>query len=397
MNQGPRELSAAQNVTRLKQALAGLIPPERLIDEPIRLLAYGTDASFYRLVPKLVVRVVDEQEVIALLKHAHAKQTPVTFRAAGTSLSGQAITDSVLAVLEGKAWRRYAISESGDSIRLQPGIIGAQANKYLAPLGRKIGPDPASIGSAKIGGIAANNASGMCCGVAQNSYQTLQSMRVILADGALLDTASEASRRAFAQSHAEFMDNSRRWAQTREDPDLAQRIRHKFKIKNTTGYSLNALVDFEDPVRYPAAPDDRLGRDARFHCRDHLPHGPRASGQGQRTGVLPGRRYCLRGRRDTQEPAGRCGRDDGRAALRSVEDQAGHAGGPAAPARDGGRAVDRDPCRVRGRTRCADRPNWPCPGTGEYPRRLAIHQGACRVREAVEDPQGPVPGGRGGT
>ncbi len=51
--------------------------------------------------------------------------------------------------------------------------------------GRKIGPDPASINACKIGGIAANNASGMCCGTAQNSYRTLAGMRVILADGTL--------------------------------------------------------------------------------------------------------------------------------------------------------------------------------------------------------------------
>jgi D-lactate dehydrogenase len=34
---------------------------------------------------------------------------------------------------------------------------------------------------------------------------------------------------------------------TRADATLAERIRNKFKIKNTCGYSLNALVDYEDP------------------------------------------------------------------------------------------------------------------------------------------------------
>ena len=71
------------------------------------------------------------------------------------------------------------------------------ANRRLAPFGRKIGPDPASIDSAMIGGIAANNASGMCCGTAQNSYQTLAGLRVVLADGTVLDTRDAASRAAF--------------------------------------------------------------------------------------------------------------------------------------------------------------------------------------------------------
>ncbi|MCB1773901.1 MAG: FAD-binding oxidoreductase [Gammaproteobacteria bacterium] len=237
------------NAAALKVELAAFIDADRLIDDPLRLLAYGTDASFYRLVPQLVVKVVDEDEVSRLLRLAHRYSTPVTFRAAGTSLSGQSVTDSVLVMLDGNAWREYAIDDTADVIRLQPGIIGAQANRYLAPFERKIGPDPASIATCKIGGIAANNASGMCCGVAQNSYQTLVSMRLILADGTLVDTGDEASRAALHASNPELLAGlAELVADVRANPSLAKRIAHKFKIKNTTGYSLNALVDYEDPV-----------------------------------------------------------------------------------------------------------------------------------------------------
>ncbi len=236
------------NYTGLYNALKTFIPGSRLITDPLRTLAYGTDAGFYRLIPKLVVEVENEEQVIRCLQLAGQHKTPVTFRAAGTSLSGQAITDSVLLRL-GWGWRQYTINDDASEIRLQPGVVGGDANRYLAPYQRKIGPDPASINAAKIGGIAANNASGMCCGTAQNSYQSLQSMRVILADGSLLDTGDEASRAAFRQSHAVLLDQLDALARrTRDDNPLAERIRHKFKIKNTTGYSLNALVDFEDPI-----------------------------------------------------------------------------------------------------------------------------------------------------
>ena len=126
-----------------------LIPQKRRFDDPLSTLAFGTDASFYRLIPKLVVRVESEDEVIALLKLAQRDQVPVTFRAAGTSLSGQAISDSVLIVL-GDNWNGREIRAQGTQIRLQPGVIGAQANAWLAPFGRKIGPDPASINACKI-------------------------------------------------------------------------------------------------------------------------------------------------------------------------------------------------------------------------------------------------------
>ncbi|RLA35722.1 MAG: hypothetical protein DRR03_05295 [Gammaproteobacteria bacterium] len=237
----------ATAIEQLTDELRRLLPDDKLVVDPLRRLAYGTDASFYRLVPQLVVIVDDEAELTTVIQACHRRGIAVTFRAAGTSLSGQAITDSVLIKL-GSGWRNYRLGDGATTISLQPGIIGAHANGYLAPFQRKIGPDPASINAAMIGGIAANNASGMCCGTAQNSYQTLQSMRVVLADGTLLDTADEASRVALRASHGDLVDGLAELArQVRADDALAARIRHKFKIKNTTGYSLNALVDFDDP------------------------------------------------------------------------------------------------------------------------------------------------------
>src|SRR6185436_15280758 len=171
----------------LRRRALEFIPAARLVTDPLRLLAWGTDASFYRLVPRLAVVVESEGEVARLLAACAELSTPVTFRAAGTSLSGQAITDSVL-VLLGDNWRSVTPSADGRLVTLQPGVIGAAANRALARFGRKIGPDPASIDAAMIGGIAANNASGMCCGTAQNSYRTLAGMRVVLADGTVLDT-----------------------------------------------------------------------------------------------------------------------------------------------------------------------------------------------------------------
>ena len=214
-----------------------LIAQDRRFSDPLSTLAFGTDASFYRLIPKLVIRVESEDEVVELLRLARRDQVPVTFRAAGTSLSGQAISDSVLIVL-GDNWNAK-----------QPGVIGAQANAWLAPFGRKIGPDPASINACKIGGIVANNASGMCCGTAQNTYHTLAGMRVVLADGTRVDTEDAASVAAFRQSHSALLDQLGTLArETRANAELAAKIRHKYRLKNTTGLSLNALVDFDEPL-----------------------------------------------------------------------------------------------------------------------------------------------------
>jgi D-lactate dehydrogenase len=230
------------------EALLDLLPQRQVIVDPLRRLAYGTDASFYRLIPEVVAVVENEQEIQAVLRAARLHHRPVTFRAAGTSLSGQAVTDGVLALI-GEGFATCEIAANAETVRLGPGIIGGEVNHRLAPLGRKIGPDPASINACKIGGIAANNASGMCCGTSQNSYRTLAAMRVVLADGAVLDTEDPDSVEAFRCTHAALLrELERLGADTRADVALAARIRHKYRIKNTTGYSLNALIDYQDPI-----------------------------------------------------------------------------------------------------------------------------------------------------
>jgi D-lactate dehydrogenase len=226
---------------------AGVLPAERLFCDPLRTLAYGTDASFYRLVPRIVARAATVAELQALLASARRNGTPLTFRAAGTSLSGQAVTDSILVQLAG--WKGRRVLDGGRAVALEPGVVGADANALLAPLGRKIGPDPASIATCQVGGITANNASGMCCGTAQNSYRTVRSMKLVLADGTFVDTGDPASRADLARSHAPLLEGlAALRREILDDPVLAARIREKYRIKNTTGYGLNSFVDHEDPI-----------------------------------------------------------------------------------------------------------------------------------------------------
>ena len=223
------------------------IDKNRIFHDPLYTLAFGTDASFYRLIPKLVIRANDDEEISLILRSASELSIPVTFRAAGTSLSGQAISDSVL-IIAGNTWKNFSINENGTEISLQPGLTGGRVNSLLARYGRKIGPDPASINSAMIGGIAANNASGMCCGTAENSYKTVSGMKIIIPDGTVVDTREPLSRKEFTKSHPEFISRIENLAKSVVDnKPLAEKIIRKYKIKNTTGYSLNALVDFSDP------------------------------------------------------------------------------------------------------------------------------------------------------
>ena len=229
------------------QEAGKFIPKERLFVDELRRLAWGTDAGFYRLIPQVVIQSASEEEVSKLLSIAHKYKLPATFRAAGTSLSGQAISDSIL-IVAGKNWEKYSISEDHKQITLQPGIIGQRVNEILKPYGRKFSPDPASVKSSMVGGIIINNASGMNCGTHANSDKVLLSARIVFADGTILDTGDEQSKNEFAKNHADFIAGIK---QIRDDiqanPKLVERINYKYSIKNVTGLNLRPFVAYDDP------------------------------------------------------------------------------------------------------------------------------------------------------
>ena len=232
---------------RFLNEIKGILPADSIYTDELRTLAWGTDASFYRLTPQVVIRAKDEDEVSQIVRAASKYKLPFTFRAAGTSLSGQSVSDSIL-IVAGKNWEDYSVAADAGSITLQPGIVGARVNQILKPLGRVFPPDPASIGSAMVGGIVANNASGMNCGTHANSDRMLISARLVLADGTVLDTGDGASREAFRQSHPEFIAKIEALRdRIRANQPLRERIRKKYSIKNVTGLNLRPFVAYDDP------------------------------------------------------------------------------------------------------------------------------------------------------
>ena len=237
----------SQVYTDFLSELKQFVPSDRIYTDELRTLGWGTDASFYRQIPKVVIRSDGEEEISKIVKACKKYKLPFTFRAAGTSLSGQSCTDSVL-IVAGKHWEKYEIGPNQDTIKLQPGIVGARVNEILKPYKRVFPPDPASIGSAMVGGIVINNASGMNCGVHANSDRMMVSARIILTDGTVLDTGDEKSKEAFRKSHPEFLKKIEDLRdKVRADEALASRIRTKYSIKNVTGLNLRPLIAYDDP------------------------------------------------------------------------------------------------------------------------------------------------------
>lgn len=230
------------------RALEAILPAERIKTRLIDILSYAADAGFYHLEPKAVVQPVGEEEVKALFRFSHQHRIPLTFRAAGTSLSGQSVSDGILADLS-QHWQAMKIENDGATVRVQPGITGGIVNARLRQFGKKIGPDPASINSAMMGGILSNNASGMCCGVSKNSYHTVQYIRFILPNGMTFTTENPEDYQRFREQCGDLHDTLLRLRDSvRADGQIRERIRAKYRTKNTVGYSVNAFVDFDDPL-----------------------------------------------------------------------------------------------------------------------------------------------------
>ena len=220
---------------------------DAIYTDDLRRVAWGTDAGFYRLVPKIVIRSSSEEQVAMILKAASENNVPVTFRAAGTSLSGQAVSDSVL-IVAGKNWEKISTEDEGQTVTLQPGVVGSKVNDFLSRYGRKFGPDPASIKSCMIGGIIMNNASGMSCGTWANSDRMLISARLVFVDGTVLNTADRASREAFKKSHPEILASICRLRdKVMANETLVKHISHKYSIKNVTGLNILPLITYTDP------------------------------------------------------------------------------------------------------------------------------------------------------
>ncbi|MEW5829498.1 MAG: FAD-binding and (Fe-S)-binding domain-containing protein [Chloroflexota bacterium] len=232
----------------LNTQLSRILPPNRIKSRLIDRIAYANDASYFRLVPQAVVQPDSIGEIQALFRFSQEQRIPMTFRAAGTSLSGQAVTDGLLVDIS-KHWGRYRVENDGALLRAQPGIVGGFLNNALKPYKRRIGPDPASIDACMLGGILANNSSGMCCGVTENAYRTIRSMTFVLPNGFVLDTAAPNAHQIFENEQPHIAKGIiELQKRVKANTQLAARIKKRYEMKNNNGYLLNAFLDFDAPL-----------------------------------------------------------------------------------------------------------------------------------------------------
>ena len=231
-------------LTALEEAVPGGVTT-RATDR----LGLAHDASHYLLTPQAVVAPGDAAQVAALLRACAEHGASVTFRSGGTSLSGQAVTDGLL-VDTRRHFRAIEILDGGEKVRVQPGVTLGQVNRRLARYGRKLGPDPASESACTIGGVIANNSSGMTCGTQFNAYRTLESMVLVLPSGTTIDTgAPDADKRLRSLEPDLFTGLLGLRDRVRGNAGSVRRIEAQYALKNTMGYGINAFLDHSSPAQ----------------------------------------------------------------------------------------------------------------------------------------------------
>jgi D-lactate dehydrogenase len=232
----------------MKSDLIQLVGQDQVLHRISDLVRYASDASPYRYLPQVVVLPRTIDDVRAILEYSARTGRHATFRAGGTSLNGQSQSDDILIDVR-RHWAGLVVEDGGARLKARPGTILGHANAVLRPLGRRLGPDPASADVATIGGVIANNAGGMRCTLERNAYHTVSSLTLVLASGTVIDTAAPDAEAKFATAEPELAAGlTKLREELLADNELAQRVRHKFAIRNTNGYALSALLDADTPL-----------------------------------------------------------------------------------------------------------------------------------------------------
>ncbi len=232
----------------LAELSAALGPDAGLTTRELDRIAVAIDASHYLAVPQALARPRSAAQVAAAMSVAVRCGWPLTLRGGGTSLSGQALSRGLTLDVR-RHFRKIEVLDDGAQVRVQPGATIREVNARLAPRRVKLGPDPASEIACTIGGMIANNSSGMTCGVTANTYRTIASMTVVLPSGTVIDTGAPDADAQLATAEPELVEVLTSIRDQLRAPEALADIQRRYAIKNTMGYGLNSFIDFDSPAK----------------------------------------------------------------------------------------------------------------------------------------------------
>jgi FAD/FMN-containing dehydrogenase/Fe-S oxidoreductase len=224
-------------IHELQQHIGG----EVRFDDTTRHL-YSTDASNYQIMPLGVVIPRDADDVIAAHQIAAQYAAPILPRGGGSSLAGQTVGAAVVLDFSKHLRRVVGINAEARTVRVQAGMVLADLNKQLAPLGLMVGPDPASASRATIGGMIGNNSTGAHSILYGMTSDHVRALEVVMSDGARVNLSKDADLVERADRVGEAYRAVQRLLTEHRDEIAA---RYPKTWRTCAGYALNRL----DPAR----------------------------------------------------------------------------------------------------------------------------------------------------
>ena len=158
-------------------------------DSALALSLYASDASLYRIPPRVVVRPRSTDEIEATLSVARELQVPLTMRGAGTSIAGNAIGPGIVLDTSKHLNKVLSIDTEARTALVQPGVVHARLQQQAIPLGLRFGPDPSTHTRCTIGGMLGNNACGSRALGYGRTVDNVESLTMLLADGSVVTSS----------------------------------------------------------------------------------------------------------------------------------------------------------------------------------------------------------------
>ena len=175
------------------EELKDIVGGENFSDDLTDRYIYSSDASIHQSLPSVILRPEKAEEVQEILKYANKEKIPVTPRGAGTGEVGGAVPIDGGMVLDLKRMNKIMEIRTGDLLcRVEPGVVNDELNKELKGFDRFFfPPTPGSGKVCTIGGMIANNASGMRAVKYGATRDSVLGLKVVLPQGELVSLGTQ--------------------------------------------------------------------------------------------------------------------------------------------------------------------------------------------------------------
>lgn len=210
---------------------------------------YATDASVYRMPPLAVAYPKNEADLAALIQFAQTQGVGLIPRTAGTSLAGQCVGPGIVVDVSRYFTRILDLDVAARTVRVQPGVVRDELNRYLKPHGLFFGPNTSTSNRCMIGGMVGNNSSGTTSIRYGVTRDKVLSMRVLLSDASAVEISPLSPEEFAAKQEGGTLeaDIYKTIYKELSNKEIQEEIRKEFPRpeihRRNTGYAVDALLN----------------------------------------------------------------------------------------------------------------------------------------------------------